>query len=232
MPSDTRRRTQSSHPVVPAHHHDIGLRLSFSSRSRLVEAAVDVIAQSGVQRATIPAICAEAGLGERTFEEDFVDLTDCMLTVFDKLAGVTLTRMRAALSGEVCWEDGVRAALIALLELADDSPNLARFMLGAPRIGDLPILRRRERLQRHIAAVLEERRPPLPDGTPSPAFGASAVIAAAAAILHVRLAEQPRQPLRELAPSLTAMIVLPYLGSEGARVQMESGVISPEGSGS
>jgi hypothetical protein len=26
--------------------------------------------------------------------------------------------------------------------------------------------------------------------------------------------------------------VLPYLGAEGARAQMESGVISPEGSGS
>jgi AcrR family transcriptional regulator len=214
------------------HRRDIGLRPSFPSRSRLVEAAVELIAESGVERATIPAICAEAGLGERTFEEDFVDLTDCMLTVFDKLADITLTRTRAALGGEACWEDGVRAALIALLELADESPNLAGFMLGAPRIGDLPILRRREQLQRQLAAALEEHRPPLPDGSPSPAFGATAVIAATAAILHTRLAEQPPQPLRELVPALTAMIVLPYLGAEGARAQMESDVISPEGSGS
>jgi hypothetical protein len=102
-------------------------------------------------------------------------------------------------------------------------------MLGAPRIGDLPILKSRENLQRHLAAALEERRPPLPDGSPSPAFGAVAVIAATTAILHVRLTEQPPQPLRELAPALTAMIVLPYLGAEGARAEMESGVISPEG---
>lgn len=232
MPSDTRRRIQSSHSMVLAHGHDIGLRLSFSSRSRLVEAAIDVIAESGVERATISTICAGAGLGERSFEEDFVDLTDCMLTVFDKLADATLTCLRAALSGEACWEDGVRAALIALLELAEDSPNLARFMLGSPRIGDLPILIRREGLQRHLATVLEERRPPPADRSPSPAFGATAAISAAAAILHVRLAEQPPQPLRELAPALTAMIVLPYLGAEVAREQMASDVISREEQGS
>lgn len=208
-----RRRTQSTRPPASARRHASVLRHGFSSRSRLLDAAIAVIAEFGVEQATIPAICAEAGIGQSTFEKDFVDLTDCMLTVFDELANVTLTRVRVALMGESSWEDGVRSALIALLELAEQRPNLARFMLGEPRVGDLPILTRRERLQCNLAAALDERRP---RGSASSAFSATAAIDAAAASVRVLLRARTSQPLRELAPALTAMIVPPQLGAERA----------------
>lgn len=181
-----------------------------------------MIEQSGSERATVSAVCRAAGLGAPAFSDNFADLTDCLLATFDELSARTLARMRVAVHGQACWEDGVRAALATLLELADRHPHLAGFMLGTPPRGDLLIMMRRQRLQHRLALVLDEGCPRAAPGSPAPAFGACAVIAAAAAILHGRLAERPRPAVRELHAPLMAMIVLPYLGAEGAREQLNA----------
>jgi AcrR family transcriptional regulator len=196
-----------------------------SPSTTLLDAAVFLIAQSGRERVTASAVCLVADLPIDTFSDSFAGLTDLLLAVFDELGARLLTKARTAQLAHPRWEDGVHAALATVLELADRQPHLAAFMLGSLAPEDQLILARREHLERRLAFLLDERRPA--SGVPSPAFGPAAVVAATVAILQARLGERPTPRLLDLHQPLMAMIVLPYLGAEGARAQFAA--TSPAG---
>ncbi len=128
--------------------------------------------------------------------------------------------MVIAYATEASWIDSVRAALYALLAYLDDSPRLARFMVVESLAGDPPMLARRARLLDDLSRALESRRPASDTEMSAAPFGADAVVAAVAAILHGRLAEDPISRLRDLGGSLMAVIVLPYLGVDAARGEL------------
>ncbi|HET6154427.1 MAG TPA: hypothetical protein VFE15_15900, partial [Marmoricola sp.] len=54
-------------------------------RTRLVEATIEVLSESGEARATMTAICAGAGLTERYFYESFGGLDDALLAALDSV---------------------------------------------------------------------------------------------------------------------------------------------------
>jgi AcrR family transcriptional regulator len=189
---------------------------------RLLDAAIVGIARSGSTDLSLPAICRAAGLRYDAFADSYADRTDLLLAVFDELAAHTVTVARIELLGHSRWDDGVRAALAALLELADRRPHLAAFLLGSAGPQDHLIHRRREHLRRRLALLLDEHRPAPAAGVPSPAFGSAAVVAATAAILRARLSARSKPRLGDLQAPLMAMIVLPYLGAEGARAEIRA----------
>ncbi len=190
-----------------------------SPRALLVQATIVLIAGGDVEPLTIPAICAEAELDAQAFENSFAGLAHCVPAAFDELECLLSQRVREAVRGVGRWEDRVRAALMSLLGFAEENPRLAQFMLPTGARESLTS-DRCERLRSRLADALEQGRPVQPADVPAAAFGANAVIAAAAAILHAKLSEAPLPSLRELAGPLAAMIVLPYLGADGARAAL------------
>jgi len=151
----------------------------------------------------------------------FVDPADLVLAVVDDAVEQARAVMLAACGKSDTWVDAVRAALCALLAFFDRDPNRARFLVVSSFFSGEPAMRaRRVRLLRELADALEAGRPGPPAASADPPFGTDAVVAAAAAILHARLLEEPVPPLSPLSASLMAWIVLPYLGVGAARGEL------------
>jgi AcrR family transcriptional regulator len=150
----------------------------------------------------------------------FADPADLVLAVFDDAVEQARAAMLAACGKSDTWVDAVRAALCALLAFFDRDPNRARLLVVSSFSGESAMRARRVRLLRELADALEAGRPGPPAASADPPFGTDAVVAAAAAILHARLLEEPVPPLSPLSASLMAWIVLPYLGVGAARGEL------------
>ncbi|MGI9588454.1 MAG: TetR/AcrR family transcriptional regulator, partial [Dietzia maris] len=69
-----------------------------SRRRQLLDAALELVGTRGVERTTMTAICAEAGLTERYFYESFTARDQLLLALVDEIADQVRTAVLAALS--------------------------------------------------------------------------------------------------------------------------------------
>ena len=145
---------------------------------------------------------------------------DCLLALFDEAVAQARAGMLSAFRSADSWVDGTRAALYELLAFLDRDPDRARLLLVNSLDGDPPLRRRRASVLRELAAGLEAGRPTENGEALQAPFGPDAVIAAAAAILHGRLLEDPVPRLAPLGGPLMAAIVLPFLGVGAARGEL------------
>lgn len=67
-------------------------------RERLLDAALDLVAEDGWRRATMTAICARAGLTERYFYESFANRDALLVEVIDATAAQVDAAVRDALA--------------------------------------------------------------------------------------------------------------------------------------
>jgi AcrR family transcriptional regulator len=203
-----------------ARSHTRPARTVGDPRRRLVAAAERIVCEQGAQAVSVSAVCAAARLSRATFEDVFADGTDCLLAVFDDLSEKLAQLLLAAYRQEDCWLDGVRSALLALLCFFERCPNVARFLVLGSLAGGPPMLARRAELLADAALALQRGVPSVALGTPGGApFGADAIVGTIVSVLHARVQES-RPRLRELCPSLMAMIVLFYLGVGAARAEL------------
>jgi AcrR family transcriptional regulator len=170
-------------------------------------------------------------MSRRTFYELFESREDCFLAAFElgvERATAALTQGYAqGRAQERTWREGVRAALVALLELLDSEPALARLcVIEALAAGPGPLERRAEVL-RELARTLEELATRERRGKGEPALlGAEGIVGGAFSVLHTRLLERRADSLLALLPQLMALIVLPYLGPRAAGEEL--GRAAPE----
>jgi AcrR family transcriptional regulator/DNA-binding MarR family transcriptional regulator len=169
----------------------------------------------------VASVCAAAGVSRSTFYAAFADCDELSLAVFDDIVRRAGEAMDAARAAQASWLDGVRSALIELLDLFDDDPGLARFVVAGSLAGDGELLAHRAHSLSLLVDALDSGSPPAAtEPLPAP-FGGEAVVGAVASILHSRLLEEPVPPLRPLCGSLMSVIVLSYLGAEAARAELE-----------
>ena len=99
-------------------------------RERIIRAAIKVYGHHGYHRASVKAVCLEAGLTERYFYESFVNNEDllrhCFLTVEDDLLETTRAAARAPAPSVI---ERARGALLAYLDLIRRNPDTARVFL-------------------------------------------------------------------------------------------------------
>ncbi len=164
---------------------------------------------------------ARAGVSRRTFYELFADREDCFLAAFDHAVERSAARVVPVFEGAGRWRERMRGALVALLGLFDEEPDLGALCvvhaLGAgPRA-----LERRAEMVRVLVAAVEEGCEEARRGEVAPLSG-EGVVGAVLAVLHTRLSDLDREstrngpPLTSLAGPLMGMIVLPYLGPAAA----------------
>ena len=204
-----------------------GAYLSRLQYTRLLDAALGVVAEEGFRGVSATRVSVRAGMSSKSFYDLFADREDCFLAVFDR----TVEQL-AAVVGPVWvvegeWVERVRAALTVLLAAVEREPALGKVVfLEAFGAGPRVLARRGEVLDR-VAAFLDEGRVGSPLAGVLPSLAAAGVVGAAFSVIHSRLArdsQESREPvssLLELVGPVMATVVLPYRGREVSARELE-----------
>jgi AcrR family transcriptional regulator len=219
LPSGRGARVAMRRPV--AGPRGGGVYLPLVQQTRLLNAAVGVVAEEGVRRLSATRVSMRAGMSTKTFYDLFANGEDCFLAVFDRAVGELAEVVAPAWTAEVGvedeWVERVRAALVVLLALLERDPVLARVVfveaLGAgPRV-----LERRAEILDRVAGFVDEGREGSRAAGVLPSLTAAGVVGAAFSMIHARLVQRSAEsPLIELVNPVMAMVLLPYRGGEAS----------------
>jgi AcrR family transcriptional regulator len=183
-----------------------------TQRARVVQVVAEIVCANSTLSPPLGEIITAAGVSTRTFKLLFDGCEDCVLAAFDDAVALATADVRTAARGASDWLTGLRAATQALLELADEHPELARLCLLYAPLGPPPFLRRCREQTDAVARALATRAPQSEALRP---WTARSAIGAAFGLLHARLSLGATR-LRLLQGELTAALVRPYLGGAAA----------------
>lgn len=228
-----------------------GSRVLGVQRARLIAAVTEVAYERGAKQVTVSEIVRQARISRRSFYDLFANADECLLAALeDALArarGRVLSAQREVRGG---WRARARAGLTALLELFDESPQVAHLLVVESLRACPEALRLREQAIGEIASALQH--PQLSGGcSRPPELVGEALVGAGLSILHSRLlhdaqrrrdgAQAASAPHRsagegeagagvgpdpsvgrliELTGPLMGIFVLPHLGVAAARREM------------
>jgi AcrR family transcriptional regulator len=190
-------------------------------RARLIAGMIATVADVGYPNATVGSVIARARVSRKTFYDVFDDREDCFLAAFEQTLSDLRGLVTVAYQEQSGWRKGVRAGLASLLGFMDEEPSLARLCMVDALLAGPAVTERRVEVLDELAAAIERGRTAPRRGYDPPDLTAEGVVGAIFAVLHMRLIdERPQGPFTDLAPALTSMIVLPYLGEGAAREEL------------
>lgn len=189
-------------------------------RTRILRAMAEVASERDVHSITAREVAAQAGISRAALEREFSDLEDCFLEALELGVGRGRAAMAAAYTGAPSWVDGIRAGLVALLELLEAEPALARLWIVYSLGGGPRVQRRRAEVIAALCEFVDRGRLQNVTRAEPPAVTAEGVVGGVLAILQARLLADDPEPLRELLGQLMSLILLPYLGSTAARREL------------
>jgi len=156
---ETRKRpsiklTGGPHGIPRAVVHEV-------QRGRLLDALAEVIAETGYLDTTVHKILKRAGISRRTFYEIFTDKEDCFLAAYQEAADHVLVLVQRACRLGGTPEIRIENSLRAMLEFAEQEPQVARMCIVEVMAAGEEARKRRaktmERLTDLVAGALEER---------------------------------------------------------------------------
>jgi AcrR family transcriptional regulator len=126
-------------------------------RTRLLEAALELLGTEGWQATTVRAICSGARLTPRYFYESFADRDELLVALFDQLVAEAAGRVLQAVdASEDDARAKARAAIGAFVELVTDDPRKAR-VLFMEAVGSEPLALRRFETVRMFAGLVAQQ---------------------------------------------------------------------------
>jgi AcrR family transcriptional regulator len=209
----------------------LGLRAAGQSqlaqiqRARIVGAMLDSVTDRGAGSVSVADVVERSGVSRRTFYELFDDREDCFFAAFEQALSYASERVVPAYLGEKGWRERVRAGLIALLSFFDQEPQIGRVLIVESLAGGSRTLERRGELVATLTSIVEAGASEAK--TALPALTGEGIVGGVTAVIQRRLIEEPSTPLVELANPLMSMIVLPYLGPNTARRELERATPTP-----
>ena len=195
-------------------------RAAGPQRTRILAAATHLVCECDGRVPTVAQIAARAGVSIRTFNLLFGDPLASVVAAFEDAVTLASERARlAAAAPDEKWFEQTCGALEALLEVADDHPELARLcVLYAPRAGE-PLAGLCAEQTRTLARALARSAPRgSPNGTHP--WIASAVTSSALEVVATRL-RAGHLTLSPLRGELMGTIARAYVGDEAARDELE-----------
>jgi AcrR family transcriptional regulator len=177
----------------------------------------DVACERGPEHASVASVVARVGLSRRTFYQHFASRQDCLLAVFDDAVARATIRVQAAYDLEGPWVARLRDAVLALLALLDESPDLARLCVLSLHADEPEMRVRRSRLLDALAGALEEGRRQLATSRQPPPLAGEAAVGAGLSLVHTALMERRSGLTQDLFGPLMATLLLPYRGPAIAR---------------
>jgi AcrR family transcriptional regulator len=178
-------------------------------RSRLLDAAREIIGTQGYAATTIPGVCTAAKVSTRHFYRLYSSREDLFVDLYDQVTGASYVRVIASLEQTAGkrLRQRIPAALLAYLAPMLEDPRVARIafveIMGAsPRIEKLR-LDYRETL---IGLVTTEASAAVVRGEVKDRdwrFASLALVGAATAIVYDWMLRSERQPVEQLERQLT-----------------------------
>jgi AcrR family transcriptional regulator len=208
-------------PPLPRLNRTRQARVSEVQRVRILAAAIEIVSELGYGGMSTTAVISRAGVSRRTFYELFEDREDCCLAIFDEAVSRIAMVALSAYEREGCWREKVRAGLSALLQFIGDEPGLGSLVI-VDALGAGPrVLQRRAQCLETLSKIVDQGRSEVSIRDDSvtelqSVLTAENVVGTVFSVLHARMLDADRRPPQELLSSLTAMIVLPYLGQTAA----------------
>ena len=150
---------------------------------------VEVLAEVGLEDASIGRVCKRAGVSRRTFYEIFHDRDECLLGAFDAAVERIAEPVLAAWQGNGSWRERIRAALAALLEQLDAEPATARVCVVEALKAGPNVMERRARIVAVLVDAVEQGRGEAKPGSEPPPLAGQGVVGGALSVLHERLLE-------------------------------------------
>jgi AcrR family transcriptional regulator len=182
-------------------------------------------------------VATRAGASEGIFHDVFSSVEECYRAAFEKGLDRLSGTVAEATARDQAWLERVRSGLVASLGFFDDEPAWARMlMLETPLNGALTFECAR-RLYELMASVIERGASTSdhagagrPAGSPTvlPPLAGELVVGGVLSVIRTSILEGGSGTLVELAPSLMAFIVAPYLGQVAAQAELEG---KPSGAG-
>ncbi len=190
-------------------------------RRRLLLAMQELAGEEGLERVSVGRVCKRSRVSRRTFYDLFDDRDTCFLAAFEQALERLGERVLPAYERPARWHERIRAGLEALLDTLDEQPRLARLCVIETLKGGPAVLARRRELLDALAATVDGGRGEARAGSGPPALTAESTVGGALAVIHTRLLDPGSEPLTQLVPSLTGMIVFPYLGPAASKRELE-----------
>lgn len=212
-----------------------GVYIPAVQRTRLLDAAVAVVAEQGYRRMAVRRVCERAGVSSKTFYDLFADREDCFLAAFDYALDELAVVVLPAYQARDGWRERVRAALHALLAFLDGEPELRTVLLVEALTAGPRVLARRAEVLGELARAIDGGRAggksARPPGGLAP-LTAEGVVGGVFGVIYARLLQRRPEPLTELLNELMATIVLPYRGRAAAARELARPVPPTRQSGS
>lgn len=198
-----------------------GARISEIQRARLLKAMAEVAYERGASGVSVALVTEQAGVSRRTFYELFRDREDCLVQALQ--TAIERVRRRIAETHDPCaeWAQAIRTALRAVLRLFEEEPATGKLaVVEALAAGPRALELHRETVAQ-IVATVDARRGQVEVSSPGVLVLAEGVVGGAISLVHDRMLADGAGALTSLLNPLTSMILLPYLGREVARRELE-----------
>jgi AcrR family transcriptional regulator len=185
-------------------------------RNRILRGALDVFGEKGFASATVQDLIDAAGTSRATFYKYFPDREACLAALCDAVLSWLESEAREAIGTAGDWPSQVRVVAERLVGLLADDPRLARVCgIEATPVSAEVRIRQRTAFEA-LAAGLRRGRALSRWGDDLPATLEDLLVGGGIS-LATRSVFWDRPPAKDLAPEITELILISYLGAARAR---------------
>jgi AcrR family transcriptional regulator len=204
-------------PRLPPGRH--GLPREFvtrNQRERLLAGTIAAVAQFGYRDTSVTQIAAAAGVSRRTFYAYFKTKEECFLSTYDLFEKHLLEAMRAGGEKARGWGATVRARVATMLDFLAANPDLVRFSLLAPPSAGGEIAERGRTFLAALIGLLTDGHPTTRGRGEADPLDLEAMQGAISSVLAAAVAENEAETLKEVAPQVVELVLVPFLGRRRA----------------
>ncbi len=170
------------------------------------------------------SVATRADVTKDEFRAIFTTDEECYRAAYERGLSRLSRSVAAAADRQDGWLERVRCGLVALLGFFDDHPSWARLLVLETSVGASTSFECRKQLHEVLGPLLDHHRPAgiqADSQPPAPALTGDLIVGGVFSLIRSNMHAQDGGKLVELAPSLMAFIVAPYLGQAAARAELE-----------
>jgi AcrR family transcriptional regulator len=204
---------------LPSGRH--GLPRSFvlrNQRERMLAGVVEVVSHVGYSSMTVSDVISRAGVSRRTFYEHFANKEDVFLAAYDHVVELVLDDVGAAYARGETWIDKVRLGLEAFVNRLAEQPALAHVCIVEVLAAGPKALARRSAAMDRFRSFMLPGYEQVAARMRAPDVAADAVIGGIYEVVYAHVLRSETARLPALAPDLLEAMLVPFVGTEGARM--------------